>query len=165
MAKDFIIFTEKDEFKYYEIKQYFEDRIILNYLNELLLEASSIFEEMLISKAGIKEAFFDEHIPYWSRQIPNLKKAKRMVKFINMDNVYYQFAEMINTNSSLNFRENLSNYSDFSTNKLYYKPILNHSNYTLDWFRSPEDPYLIWEETFDNMTSRLDRLIRRSYLS
>jgi hypothetical protein len=88
-----------------------------------------------------------------------------MVKFINMDNIYYQFAEMINTNSSLNFRENLSNYSDFSTHKLYYKPILNHSNFTLDWFRSPEDTYLIWEETFDNMTSRLDRLIRRSYLS
>ena len=76
MAKDFIIFTEKDEFKYYEIKQYFEDRIILNYLNELLLEASSIFEEMLINKAGIKEAFFDQHIPYWSRQNPNLNKAK-----------------------------------------------------------------------------------------
>lgn len=70
---------------------------------------------MLIKKAGIKEAFFDEHIPYWSRQIPNLKKAKRMVKFINMDNIYFQFAEMINTNSSLNFRENLSNYSDFTT--------------------------------------------------
>ena len=81
-----------------------------------------------------------------------------MVKFINMDNIYFQFAEMIFTNSTLNFRENL-------TNKLYYKPILNHSNYTMDWFRSPEDPYLIWEETFDNMTSRLDRLIRRNYLS
>jgi hypothetical protein len=39
----------------------------LNYLNELLLEASSIFEEMLIKKAGIKEVFFEEHIPFWSR--------------------------------------------------------------------------------------------------
>ena len=58
MAKDFIIFTGKEEFKSSEIKEYFQDRIILNYLNELLLEASSIFEEMLISKAGIKEAFF-----------------------------------------------------------------------------------------------------------
>ena len=67
MAKDFIIFTGKEEFKSSEIKEYFQDRIILNYLNELLLEASSIFEEMLINKAGIKEAFFDEHIPYWSR--------------------------------------------------------------------------------------------------
>lgn len=89
MAKDFIIFTGKDEFSFGEVKQYFDDRIILNYLNELLLEASSVFEEVLIKKANIKEAFFDEHIPFWSRQIPNLKKAKRMVKFINMDNIYY----------------------------------------------------------------------------
>jgi hypothetical protein len=92
MAYDLIIFTGKYEFKYLKIKQYFQFTIILNYLNELLLEASSIFQEMLISKAGIKEEFFDELIPYRSRSIPNLKKSKRMFEFINMDNVYYQFS-------------------------------------------------------------------------
>lgn len=28
-----------------------------------------------------------------------------------------------------------------------------------------EDPYLIWEEDFDRMEKRIDRRVRRSYLS
>jgi hypothetical protein len=71
------------------VEGYFRDRVFLNYLNEMILEAIDIFEDLLIRKGNIKVAFFDEHVPYWARQIPFLKKAKRQSKFINMDNIYF----------------------------------------------------------------------------
>ena len=77
MAKDFIILTGKKEFTFQEVEGYFRDRVFLNYLNEMILEAIDIFEDLLIRKGNIKVAFFDEHVPYWARQIPFLKKAKR----------------------------------------------------------------------------------------
>lgn len=77
MAKDFIILTGKKEFTFKEVEGYFNDRVFLNYVNEMILEAIDIFEDLLIRKGNIKEAFFDEHVPFWARQIPFLKKAKR----------------------------------------------------------------------------------------
>ena len=77
MAKDFIILTGKKEFTFQEVEGYFRDRVFLNYLNEMIREAIDIFEDLLIRKGNIKVAFFDEHVPYWARQIPFLKKAKR----------------------------------------------------------------------------------------
>ena len=77
MAKDFIIMTKKEQFTYKEVEGYFKDRVFMNYLNELILESIDIFEQILIEEAKIKVAFFDEHLPFWARQIPWLKKAKR----------------------------------------------------------------------------------------
>ena len=44
-------------------------------------------------------------------------------------------------------------------------PILDPNEYTVDYFRSPADPYLIWEQDYDKMDKRIDRRVRRSYLS
>lgn len=44
-------------------------------------------------------------------------------------------------------------------------PILDPIQYPIDYFRSPADPYLIWEQDFDKMDKRIDRRVRRSYLS
>jgi hypothetical protein len=77
MAKDFIMLTGKEKFTYQEVEGYFKDRVFMNYLNELILEAIDIFEDVLIREAKIKVAFFDEHLPFHARQIPWLKKAKR----------------------------------------------------------------------------------------
>ena len=35
----------------------------------------------------------------------------------------------------------------------------------MDYFRSPEDPYLIDEQSYDDPEFRLDRRVRRSYLT
>jgi hypothetical protein len=39
MAKDLIILSGKEKFTYQEIKSYFQDKVILNYLNLLVLES------------------------------------------------------------------------------------------------------------------------------
>jgi hypothetical protein len=39
MAKDFVLQTGKKEFKGVEIQSYFENKVILNYLNEVVLAA------------------------------------------------------------------------------------------------------------------------------
>lgn len=44
-------------------------------------------------------------------------------------------------------------------------PILDPNQYPTDYFRSANDPYLIWEQDFDKMEKRIDRRVRRSYLS
>jgi len=48
-------------------------------------------------------------------------------------------------------------------------PILTadkNENYTnINYFRSPDEPYLTWEYKFDNLTKRKDSRIRRSPLS
>lgn len=44
-------------------------------------------------------------------------------------------------------------------------PILDPEELPVDYFRSPNDPYLIWEQDFDRMDKRIDRRVRRSYLS
>ena len=38
-------------------------------------------------------------------------------------------------------------------------------NLTVDSFRSPDEPYLVYEDIFDNMTHRMDRRVRRSPLA
>jgi len=169
MAKDFVLMTGKETFTYKEVEGYFKDKVFLNYLNELILEAIDIFEEVLIKEAKIKVAFFDEHLPFWARQIPWLRKAKRQSKFINMDSIYYQFADIVQHNSTLIFKENLGDETDFRTDSIYYKPILtkdkNPKYLSVDYFRSPDEPYLTWEYKFDNMTKTKDARIRRSPLS
>jgi len=67
MAKDFVMLTGKETFTYNEVEGYFKDRVFMNYLNELILEAIDIFEDVLIREAKIKVAFFDEHLPFWAR--------------------------------------------------------------------------------------------------
>lgn len=52
MAKDFIMLTHKLEFTFNEIESYFQEKVILNYLNEMRLEAFTTFEWMLMNKAG-----------------------------------------------------------------------------------------------------------------
>jgi hypothetical protein len=168
MAKDFIILTGKETFTYKEVEGYFKDRVFINYLNELILEAIDTFEELLIKEAKIKVEYFDEHLPFWAQQIPWLKKAKRQSKFINFDSIYFQFADIINTNSTLIFKENLGDETDFRAEPIYQKPILTKeksTNYTkVDYFRSPDEPYLIFEYKFDNMTKVKDSVLARSPL-
>jgi len=89
MAKDLIILSGKDEFTYSEIAGYFKDKVILNYLNLLILESMQLFEKVLIEHGEIKEAFFDEHLASQERLVPFLKKAKRLAKFIDMNNIYF----------------------------------------------------------------------------
>jgi hypothetical protein len=77
MSKDFIIMTNKTEFSYREIQGYFADKVILNYLNEMLLEAFHIFEHMLMTKGGQRNAIFEENVPERFRNISFLNEAKR----------------------------------------------------------------------------------------
>ena len=87
----------------------------MNYLNEVVLSALKKFESFLIEKGEIVEVFFDDHVPYDARQIPHLLEAKRLMKFIDSDSIYFQFADMVNTNQSTFFKEDLSDFEDFST--------------------------------------------------
>jgi len=90
MSKDLIILTGKTEFTYNEIDAYFKDKVILNYLNELVLKAIALFEKVLIDKAPIKEAYFTDNIPKLATvNYPFLVKAYRMRKFIDMDSIYF----------------------------------------------------------------------------
>lgn len=72
---------------------------------------------------------------------------------------------MVRTNSSHYFKEDLSNYTDFRRDEVHYHPILDPKNFTVDYYRSPQEPYLEWEAAYDNKTIEKDRLVRRSYLT
>lgn len=78
MAKDLVILLGKESFTYAEVEQGFADRLYLNYLNELILEAIQTFESLMVEEGDIKDAFFEEHVPYHARKIPHLRVAKRM---------------------------------------------------------------------------------------
>lgn len=82
-------------------------------MNEVILAAIQTFETLMVDDGEIKDAFFEEHVPYHARKIPHLRVAKRMQKFMGMDSVYYQFADVINKNSTQIFKEDLSDYNDF----------------------------------------------------
>ena len=86
-----------------------------------------------------------------------------------MDNIYYQFADIVNKNDTAIFKENLGDVTDFKEDNRSYIPILSaekNANYTIvDYFRSPGDDYLTEEIRFDNMTKRKDSRLRRSPLS
>ena len=86
-----------------------------------------------------------------------------------MDSIYYQFADIINSNSTAIFKENLGDVTDFRSEYPYHLPILSeskNSNYTkVDYFRSPGPDYLTEEIRYDNMTKRKDSRLRRSPLS
>ena len=151
MAKDFVTLTGKDRFSFSELNAYFENRVILNYLNEMILEAIDIFETVLVQKADIKEAFFDEHFPYHIRLIPWYRKAKRMSKFIGMDQIYFQFADAINTNSTRFFKEDLTDYHNFNSFVPILDPKKNSQWGDLSYFSSPGDGYLIFETDFDHI--------------
>lgn len=115
----------------------------------MILYAIDVFEDMLIKKSGIKRVYFDEHVPGWARNHTILKKIKRQSKFIDMDHIYWIFADVVRRNSTAMFRENLSDYEDFRNDEKHYIPILlpkKNSNYSrVDYFRSPNEPYLIDE--------------------
>lgn len=84
-AKDLIILSGKTEFTYAEVKEYFDQRVILNYINELILKAIETFEDLLVREAGIKDAYFTEHIPKLAKSMPFMYRAYRSRKFIDMD--------------------------------------------------------------------------------
>lgn len=181
MAKDFVMLAGKDEFSYQEVESYFNDKVILNYLNEMVLTSIETFERVLIEKGGIKEAFFDEHFPEHMAKVPWLRKLKRMSKFIDMDNIYFQLAEVAEQNNTKVFRENLSDYQDFRTEEYVYTPILDprvRKELTVDYFRSLQEPYIIQESDFDHISmdedtkelvwdarERKERRVRRSPLA
>lgn len=72
---------------------------------------------------------------------------------------------MVNSNSSMFFKEDLSNYTDFREGEPFHQPILDPETHPLSSFESPEEPYLIYEESFDNETRVTDRVIKRTHLS
>lgn len=43
----------------------------------------------MVDDGEIKDAFFEEHVPYHARKIPHLRVAKRMQKFLSMDSIYF----------------------------------------------------------------------------
>lgn len=88
-AKDFVILTGKTSFTYNEVKMYFDERMILNYLNELVLKAIETFEDLLVKEGGIKDAYFTENIPKYAKSMPFMYRAYRSKKFIDMDVIYY----------------------------------------------------------------------------
>jgi len=55
----------------------------------LVLESIQTFEKLLIDHGEVKEAFFDEHLASQERLVPFLRKAKRLAKFIDMNNIYF----------------------------------------------------------------------------
>lgn len=67
-------------------------------------------------------------------------------------------------NDSRLFRENLMDTDDFSQ----YYPILDPKEFPLDYFRSPEEPYLVMEMELDakylEKGKYLNRILRRSYI-
>jgi len=67
MAKDFVMLTGKREFTYHDVEGYFDDKVFLNYLNELILEALDLFERVLIDTKMHKEVYFEEHVPWHTR--------------------------------------------------------------------------------------------------
>lgn len=89
MAKDYVFLTGKDNFTYAEVEEGFRDRSYLNYLNEIILKAYETFEKLMVSDGNIKETYFEEHVPFRLRKIPGLVQAKRMQKFLDMDNIYF----------------------------------------------------------------------------
>ena len=84
-----------------------------------------------------------------------------------MNNIYFQFADIVNRNDSAIFREQLSDFEDFRTDPAHYMPVLDPAkfNNTIDSFRAKTEPYLIFEEKFDNRTDKIGRSVRRSPLS
>lgn len=58
----------------------------------MLLEAMKIFHDVVVDYGGIKKEYFDEMVPPTARNISKLFEAKRSQIFINLDNIYYQFA-------------------------------------------------------------------------
>ena len=54
-----------------------------------MLEAADVFEDFLIKTGKLKEVFFTDQVPYDARCIPHLKQAKRNLKFVNMDSIYF----------------------------------------------------------------------------
>lgn len=79
MAKDFVMLTEKETFDAHEVQSYFEDRVILNYLNELVVSALSTFERFLIDTGKIRDSLFKERVPYDARIVPHLYAARRLM--------------------------------------------------------------------------------------
>ena len=101
MAKDFIILTGKTKFTYQEIDGYFREKVFMNYLNEMILKAITLFEKILVDKAKIKDAYFTDNIPKLAKvSYPFLVKAYRMRKFIDMDSIYFQFADAVQNNKT-----------------------------------------------------------------
>lgn len=84
----------------------------------------------MVEKGDIKDAFFEEHVPYHARKFPNLRVAKRIQKILSMDSIYFQFADVFRKNTtSIIFKEDLSDYNDFREDKWRYMPVLDPSNY------------------------------------
>jgi len=59
--------------------------VILNYINELILKAIETFEDMLVAKGGIVDAYFTEAISKLAKSMPFMYRAYRSRKFIDMD--------------------------------------------------------------------------------
>lgn len=72
------------------------------------------------------------------------------------------FGDQLKNNDSFLFKENLSNYSDFRTDALYYRPILG-LNYSLNYFRSPGEPYLVYESDDDSIWKTNARHVRHMF--
>ena len=166
MAKDLIIVSGKTDFSYQDVDGYFRDRVFLNFLNEIVTTEQENFEEMMRSEIGISDAWFGDNVPSHMRNHSHLMRAKRNQRWFKasaaLDNIFTQYAEQAQHNTSFLYKENLYNTSDFSLK--YYKPILK--NVSIDQFRTPGDDHLIYEMSYDpemKFSRPVNRLIRRNY--
>jgi len=90
MSKDLIILTGKTEFTYQDIEGYFQDKVFLNYLNELVIHGAQLFEKVLIERAGVRQAYFTQVVgKHEERNLPFMAKALRAARFLDLDSIYF----------------------------------------------------------------------------
>lgn len=64
--------------------------------------------------------------------------AKRHLDLTNMDMIYMLFTEAVLHNRTRLLKEELGNLSNFINDEYNYYPILDHSKFTIDDFRTPK---------------------------
>lgn len=121
--------------------------------------------DMLVNEGELGYAHFERQ--HTKEQLKNeiVKTAKRHLDLTNMDMIYVMFAEAVNHNRTLLFKEDLGNVSDFRDDEFNHVPILDHKKVTIEDFRTPGEPYLVHEFEYDNKTKRIERLIKNSPLA
>jgi hypothetical protein len=164
MAKDFVMLADKLEFSMDDIEGYFEDKVFLNYINEMMVKQFDDLEYVITHQLNFSDLYYRDRVPVGFRVIPPFNKARRNAEFIEVDAFYFLFADQVLTNQSFLFKENLKNYEDFRNDFRHYRPILDREKFPVDYFRTLEEPHLISEMKADNLTAVSYRLVRGKFL-
>lgn len=161
MAKDFVLMTGKETFSCSDLKRYFADRVFLNYLNEMQVTLFEHMEYVFTGQMNYSDLYFSDRVSTSVRDIPWMNRVRRDSFFLAKSVYYFMFTDFARTNDFLLFKEDLRNLSDFNTDPVFYKPIVDPKKYALDYFRSPEDPHIVHEHDFDNVTTSFNVSVTR----